>query len=312
MSANLKGRSFLTDLDLNREEYLQLLDDAIKLKNETKTGIDHPILKGKILALIFQKPSLRTRTSFEVGMIQLGGSAIYIGPDEIGIGKRETTEDIAKVLSRYVDGIMARVFGHDIVEDFAKYGSVPVINGLSDYTHPCQALADLMTVKEKLGRTSDFKLTYVGDGNNVANSLAFSAAILGYDFRIASPKGYEISEEVVDFAREKIKENGQGSVELFESPEKAAEGTNVLYADVWASMGQEAEAEKRRKDLAAYQINMNLVKKADPNCIILHCMPAHYGEEITKEAAYSEHSAMFDQAENRLHAQKALMVAVMK
>jgi len=260
--------------------------------------------------MIFQKPSLRTRVSFEVGMIQLGGSAIYLGPNEIGIGKRETTEDIARVLSRYVDGIMARVFGHEIVQDLAKYSSVPVINGLSDYAHPCQALADIMTIKEKLGTTSDFTLTYIGDGNNVANSLAFSAALLGYDFRIASPKGYELNEAVVALANERIKKRGKGSIELFESPEKAAEGAHVLYTDVWASMGQESEAQKRKNDFAGYQINMNLIEKADRDCIILHCLPAHYDEEITKEVAYSEHSAIFDQAENRLHAQKALLASL--
>ena len=310
MSVNLKGRNFLSDLDLSKEEYLQLLDIAQTLKNEILIGKEHPILKGKILGMIFQKPSLRTRVSFEVGITQLGGSGIYLGPDEIGIGKRETTEDIAKVLSRYVDSIMARVFGHNIVEDFAKYASVPVINGLSDYTHPCQALADIMTVKEKLGCTSDFTLTYIGDGNNVANSLAFSAAVLGYDFRIASPKGYELDKKVVKIVKDSMKKKGKGSIELFESPKKAAEGTNVLYADVWASMGQEKEAKKRLKDFAGYQVNKELIKKADSGCIILHCLPAHYGEEISKEAVDSEGSAIFDQAENRLHAQKALMVSL--
>jgi len=310
MSTNLKGRNFLTVLDLTKEEYLQLLDIGISLKNETLIGKSHPILAGKILGMIFQKPSLRTRVSFEVGMIQLGGSAIYLGPNEIGIGKRETTEDIVKVLSRYTDCIMARVFGHNIVEDFAKYGSVPIINGLSDYTHPCQALADLMTVKEKLGVTEDFIMTYIGDGNNVANSLAFSAAVLGYDFRIASPKGYEMTQGVIDTANVRIKATGRGSVELFESAEKASEGAHVLYTDVWASMGQEEEANKRKSDFSGYQINMNLINKADSHCVILHCLPAHYDEEITKEAADTVHSAIFDQAENRLHAQKALMASL--
>jgi len=312
MSVNLKGKSFLTDLELSKEEYLQLLDIAQTLKNETLIGKEHLILKGKILGMIFQKPSLRTRVSFEVGITQLGGSGIYLGPDEIGIGKRETTEDIARVLSRYVDCIMARVFGHNIVEDFAKYATVPVINGLSDYTHPCQALADLMTIKEKLGVTSDFILTYIGDGNNVANSLAFSAAVLGFDIRIASPKGYELDKKVVKLVQDRMKKSGKGSIELFDSPEKASEGTHVLYTDVWASMGQEAEAKKRKIDFEGYQINMNLIKKADPRCIILHCLPAHYDEEIIKDAADHENSAIFDQAENRLHAQKALMVSLIR
>jgi ornithine carbamoyltransferase len=312
MSINLKGKDFLTVMDLSKEEYLQLIDIAIQLKNERIMGKAHPILQGKTLAMIFQKPSLRTRVSFETGMLQLGGNAIYLGPNEIGIGKRETTEDIAIVLSRYVDGIMARVFGHNIVEDLAKYAPVPVINGLSDYTHPCQAVADLMTVKEKLGKTCGFTMTYVGDGNNVANSLAFSAAVLGYDFRIAAPKGYQLDEKVVKLANKRIEKMGVGSIEQFESPAKAAEGAHVLYTDVWASMGQEDEAEKRKKAFKGYQINMKLLEKCDKNCIVLHCLPAHYGDEITKDVVDSEHSAVFDQAENRLHAQKALMACLIR
>lgn len=257
--------------------------------------------------MIFQKPSLRTRVSFEVGMTQLGGHALYLGPEDIKLGKRETTEDIALNLSRYVDGIMARVFGHDVVEELARWATVPVINGLSDLHHPCQALGDMLTILEKRGELRGATLVFIGDGNNVAHSLIEASARLGLRFRIACPRGHEPNAEIVARARAE-----GGEVEILHDPRKAAEGADVLYTDVWASMGQEGEAEERRRRFQGFTVDVELVERANPGCLIMHCLPAHYGEEITYEASRLPSSVIFDQAENRLHAQKAVLALLLR
>ncbi len=305
MSDNLKGRHFLSMLDLSKEEILQVLNTSRTLKVSHNEEGPKP-LKGKTLAMIFQKPSLRTRVSFETGMTKLGGHAIYLSPNDISLGKRETTEDIALVLSRYVDIIMARVFGHDIVEDLAKYATVPVINGLSDFEHPCQIMADLLTILERKDRLEGLNACYIGDGNNVAHSLMFGAARVGMNMTIITPEGYEPKQEVTNKANQVGAENGckiSVSNDL-----QAAAGADVLYTDVWASMGQEDEAAARKKIFEAYRIDMDTMKIADPNAVILHCLPAHYGDEIDYETSRLPNSAIFDQAENRMHAQNGLMV----
>jgi ornithine carbamoyltransferase len=264
-------------------------------------------MRGKLMAMIFQKPSLRTRVSFETGMFQLGGGAIYLGPAEIGLGKRESVKDVAKVLSRQVDLIMARVFGHEIVEEMARYSDVPVINGLSDFTHPCQAIADFQTIEERGKQLKGLRLVYVGDGNNVANSLIFGGVTMGAHVVTASPPGYQVTQEVRDWALEVGSTSG-GSLTVASDPKEAARNADVLYTDVWASMGQEEEKAERETAFRGYQINMELLSLAKDDAIVLHCLPAHYEEEITEEVVDSANSAIFDQAENRLHAQKALIV----
>lgn len=305
MAVNLQGRNFLTMLDFSQEEILAVLDTAERLKASPDERAKHP-LKNKTLAMIFQKPSLRTRVSFETGMTQLGGHAIYLAPTDISIGKRETTEDIAIVLSRYVDIIMARVFGHDIVEDLAKHATVPVINGLSDYSHPCQIMADLLTIKERKGRLEGLNACYVGDGNNVAHSLMFGAARVGMNMTVICPEGYEPQKAV---AAESSKVGaGTGSTISVTSDLGAAKGADVVYTDVWASMGQEDEAATRKKLFKKYRIDAETMKIAGPECVILHCLPAHYGDEIDYATSRTPNSAIFDQAENRMHAQNAIMV----
>jgi len=300
-------RDFLSFSNWSSEELWELLELSAHLKRELRAGIpqDH-ILRGKTLAMIFQKPSLRTRVSFEVGMKQLGGYALYLGPEDIKLGQRETVEDVAMNLSRYVDGIMARVFGHEVVEELARFATVPVINGLSDLLHPCQALADMFTIWEKKRRLSGLVLAFIGDGNNVANSLIQACAKFGLGFRIACPEGHEPHALFV----EEAKKLG-ADVEILRDPKKAAKDADVLYTDVWVSMGQEAETELRRRKFQGYTVNLELISLAKPDCLVMHCLPAHYGEEITYEAARSKNSVIFDQAENRLHAQKALLARLL-
>lgn len=309
MAASLKGRSLVSLRDFSTQEIHEIIQTACALKLERRRGQSHHLLAGKTLAMIFQKPSLRTRVSFEAGMTQLGGHAIYLSPSDISLGKRETTEDIALVLSRYCDIIMARTFGHDIVEDLAKHASVPVINGLSDQEHPCQVLADLQTVYEKKNRLDGLKLAYVGDGNNMAHSLMFGCARVGMNMTAVTPESYAPLDRVVTDAAAIGRENNC-TIDVSHDVAGGVAGADVVYTDVWASMGQEAEAAERAKIFAPYQVNMKLMAHANDDAILLHCLPAHYGEETDYETTRSKHSAIFDQAENRLHAQKALMALV--
>ena len=300
-------RDLVAIADWRAEELREILDLALHLKREHRAGISHrDVLAGKTLAMIFQKPSLRTRVSFEVGMTHLGGHALYLGPEDIKLGKRETTEDIALNLSRYADGIMARVFGHDIVEELARYATVPVINGLSDLHHPCQALGDMLTILEKTGSLRGLALAFIGDGNNVAHSLIEASAKLGLRFRIACPEGHEPNEAIVAAAR-----GGGAAVDIVHDPQEAARGADVLYTDVWASMGQEEEAAARRARFHGFTVDLDLLALASPGCLVMHCLPAHYGEEITYEASRTENAVLFDQAENRLHAQKAVLALLL-
>ncbi len=302
-------RDLITLDDLSSAEIQDILSLAAKLKKDKNLKTDH--LSGKTVVLIFQKPSNRTRVSFEVGVYQLGGNCIYLGPEEINLGKRETTEDAAKTLSRYVDCIVARTFLHQDVVDLGKYASVPVINGLSDLYHPCQAFADILTIQEKLKQVTGVNVAYIGDGNNVCHSLMLICAQLGLNIAIASPKGYEVNKDVLKMTRAYAKQNG-AKVTVTECPKEAVKGAQVIYADVWTSMGQEAETEKRLKDFKDYQINAALTKLADPNYIFLHCLPAHRGQEVTAEIIDGPHSAVFDQAENRMHVEKAILIFLMK
>lgn len=299
-------RHFIAIPDFTPEEIQHILDLAVQLKAEWKQGGNRPILQGKTLAMVFQKPSLRTRVSFEMAMHQLGGYAFYLSPDEIGLGKRESVADVARVLSRYVDCIMARVFDHKHIEELAAYSRVPVINGLSDYNHPCQAMADLLTVMEKKGRLKGLTLAFVGDGNNVATSLAFGTAQVGMNFAIATPPGYELPQAVVEKAQAIAQRTGSRILTTHD-PTEAVRGADVIYTDVWTSMGQEKEREERLKVFPPYQVNAALVALAKPDVIVEHCLPAHRGEEITDEVADGPHSVLFDQAENRMHAQKAIL-----
>jgi len=299
--------------DLTPDEFMGLLDLAVKLKTELrKKGRNKPLLEGKTLGMIFQKPSLRTRVSFDMAMIQLGGQALYLSPNEISLGKRESVADVARVLSRYVDGIEARVFAHSDVVELAKYSRVPVVNGLSDYSHPCQGAADLLTIYERKGSLKGLKVAFIGDGNNVATSLAFGCALTGAHFVVASPEGYDLSADVVAQATEMGQVTGSTLTRL-RDPMEAARDADVIYTDVWTSMGQEEETEKRLKVFApAYQVNAELVSNAAPGYIVMHCLPAHRGQEITDDVCDDEeHSALWDQAENRMHAQKAILVELM-
>ena len=303
-------KHLLSIADLSADEVWQILNLAKELKEEWQKGGNRPILKGKTLGMVFQKPSLRTRVSFEMGMIHLGGQALYLSPNEIKLGARESVPDVARVLSRYVDGIMARVFAHRHVEELAAYSRVPVINGLSDYNHPCQALSDLFTIWEKRGKLKGLKLAYVGDGNNVATSLLFATTKVGMDIALASPEGYELSDGVVELGREFAAQSGS-KIELAHDPAAAVDGADVIYTDVWVSMGQEEEIEKRLEIFPPYQVNAALVARAKPDVMVMHCLPAHRGQEITDEVADGPHSVIFDQAENRMHAQKAILVLLM-
>ncbi len=297
----MKGKDLLSIADLSPGEVWVILNKAISMKQQGCTDL----LTGKTLALIFEKPSLRTKVSFDVAMYQLGGHAIYLSQNEVGLGSRESISDAARTLSRYVNIIAARTFAHSSVEELAKYASVPVINALSDWEHPCQALADLLTIYEKKGKLEGITVAYIGDGNNVSNSLLLACALTGIDFRIATPKGYEAPESIVAQGNSLI--HGKARILVTERPEEASSAADVIYTDVWTSMGQEAEADKRRKDFAGYQVNAQLMALAAKDTIVMHPLPAHYDEEITKELVDSPQSAIFDQAENRLHAQKAIL-----
>jgi ornithine carbamoyltransferase len=305
VTESLKGRHFTRVAGWTGEELLQALDLADDLKERQSRREEHHLLPGRTLGMIFQKPSTRTRVSFEVGIFQLGGMGLYLAASDLQLGRGETLKDTATVLSRYLDGLMIRTFAQDDVEELARYASIPVINGLTDSSHPCQALADVMTIRERLGRLEGVRVAYFGDGNNVCASLMVACAKLGMDFVAATPEGYEPEERVVEIARE-----AGGTVELTNDPREAAKGADVLYTDVWTSMGQEEEKERRLKDLAGFGIDESLVRLAGDNAIVLHCLPAHYGEEITEDVLYGPQSAVWDQAENRLHAQKALMALV--
>ncbi|MCX8116581.1 MAG: ornithine carbamoyltransferase [Desulfobacterota bacterium] len=310
MAVQMKGRSLATLNDLTREELEQILKTSELLKLQLLRGQEHPLLKGKTLAMIFEKPSTRTRVSFEVGMWQLGGYALYLSANDLQLGRGETIGDTARTLSRYVNGIMARVFAHQTILDLIRYATVPVINGLSDFSHPCQGLADLFTVYEKKGRFEGLRLAYVGDGNNVAHSLIEGCSKVGMNIVLACPKGYEPDPEVVAEGRRVARRNGSDVV-VTQDPHEAVRGADVVYTDVWASMGKEKEQAERVKILKPYQVNSDLVKGAKEDYIFMHCLPAHRGEEVTNEVADSPHSVIFDQAENRLHTQKALMALVM-
>lgn len=298
-------KDFLDISDLTADEVWSLFESAKDLKAKQKRGEPHEYLKGKTLGMIFAKPSTRTRVSFEVGMFQLGGHALYI--QEPNFGKRESIPDVARVVSRYVDGIMARLFGHDDIVQLAKYASVPVINGLTDLSHPCQILGDMLTVLEYRKNLNDLIVTYIGDGNNVANSWVTLAMKIPFTFRIACPAGYEPDKQIVEQANQ----SKVGRVEIYREPLQAAKGAHVLYTDVWASMGQEAEAEMRRQIFKGYCIDGALMQAAAPDAKFMHCLPAHRGEETTDEVMESSQSIIFDQAENRLHIQKAIMVQLM-
>lgn len=304
-------QDFISLSHLTPNALTDLLALAVELKKQWKAGGNPPLLQGKALGMVFTKPSLRTRVSFEMGMRHLGGHAVYISPDEIQLGKRESVPDVARVLSRYVDGIMARVFAHADVVTLAQYSRVPVINGLSDYTHPCQGLADLLTILEYKGSIKGCTITYVGDANNVANSLAFGGALLGAHVRIGAPEGYQLQPDVAQKVADFAAATG-GSLTQVVDPAAAVEGADVVYTDVWTSMGQEAEAAQRARIFPPYQVNATLVRHAARDAIVLHCLPAHRGQEITDEVADSSQSALWDQAENRMHAQKAVLVKLLQ
>jgi ornithine carbamoyltransferase len=298
-------KHLLKMLDLSQEEILDILNLADQLKYELKHGIPHPHLKGKALGMIFQKASTRTRVSFETGMYQLGGYPLFLSSADLQIGRGEPVQDTARVLSRYIDGIMIRTFEQKEVEDLARYGNVPVINGLTDFSHPCQVLADLMTIREFKGSFDGLKMCYIGDGNNMANSLIVGGLKVGMSVSAATPANYRPANEVMEFA------SGYDCFEITEDPKTAAKNADVLITDVWASMGQEGEAEQRRKAFAGYQINDDIMAVANPDALVMHCLPAHREEEITAKVMEEHAKEIFEEAENRLHAQKAVMVKLM-
>ncbi len=302
----MKGKDLLSISDLIREDIRLLISDAVDMKAAGWLSL----LSGKTLALLFEKPSLRTRVSFEVAMRQLGGQTIYLSPAEVGLGKRESVSDVARVLSRYVDAIVARTFSHQTLEILASYSSVPVINALSDLEHPCQALADLFTIYEKKGELDGLTLAFVGDGNNVAHSLMLAASLTGMNFRIASPSGYRVQDRILHLAQGYAVDSG-AEILCTEEPYLAVSGADVVYTDAWMSMGQEAEAEQRRQIFANYQINSKLLSLAREDAIVMHCLPAHHGEEVAEGILDSPASVVFDQAENRMHLQKALLAEML-
>ncbi len=301
----MKKRDFISIADHSSDDIARILDLAHKLKK--KPSSHATLLKGESVALIFQKPSNRTRVSFEAGIFQLGGKSIYLAPDDISLGKREPTADIAQTLSRYVKGIVARVFAHQDLLDLARYARIPVVNALSDHSHPCQALADVMTVQEKFGTLKGIKLAYIGDGNNMTNSLMLAAAKTGMDMTVATPKGYEPDAGCFRQAVDCAKATG-AKISLTRDPVKAVEGAHVVYTDTWVSMGQENETARRLKDFKGYQIDAKLFARAGKDRIFMHCLPAHRGQEVSAEVIDGPRSVVFDEAENRLHVQKAVMV----
>ena len=310
MAIVMKGKSIASLYQLTREEIEQILKTSELLKLQLLRGQEHLLLKGKTLAMIFEKPSTRTRVSFEAGMWQLGGYALYLSASDLQLGRGETIADTAQVLSRYVNGIMARVFAHQTILDLVKHSRVPVVNALSDFSHPCQGLADLFTIYEKKGRLSGLRLAYIGDGNNVAHSLLYGCSKVGMNITLGCPKGYEPNPEVVSQAKKEGKRNGC-EVKVRNDPAEAVKGADVVYTDVWASMGKEKEHEERIRVFRPYQVNAKLVKMAKEDYLFMHCLPAHRGEEVTDEVADSKNSVIFDQAENRLHTQKALLSLIM-
>ncbi|WP_459480262.1 ornithine carbamoyltransferase [Clostridium saccharoperbutylacetonicum] len=304
-------RDLLKIDDLSKEEILDILNLADQLKYEQKHGIDHPHLKGKSLGMIFEKASTRTRVSFEVGMYQLGGNSLFLTDKDLQIGRGEPIEDTARVLSRFIQGIMIRTFSHEKAEKLAKYSSIPIINGLTDAEHPCQVLADLMTIRENKNILEGLKVAYIGDGNNMANSLMIGCLKIGMNFSIASPEAYTVSETYLNRAKELALKEGVTFINTT-SPLEAAKDADVLITDVWASMGHEKEVEERAKAFKGFQINNELLAVADSNVMVLHCLPAHRGEEITAEVLEEHADSIFDESENRLHAQKAVLVKLMK
>ena len=303
-------KHFISIHDITRDEFNGLMDLAIKLKKEQKAGIKHHILEGKTLGMIFTKSSTRTRISFEVGMYQLGGHPMYLNANDMQLGRGESIYDTANVMSRFVDGIMIRTYAHQDVLDLAKYGTVPVINALTDYLHPCQAMADLMTVYEHKGKLEGLKLAYVGDGNNVAHSLLYACAKAGMNMSVATPAGYECAAEVVENAKADAKETG-AEIFITNDPAEAVKNADVVCTDTWVSMGQEAEKAERRKIFADYQVNAELFGKAEDEAIFIHCLPAYRGYEVTEDVIDGPRSVIFDEAENRLHAQKAVLATLM-
>jgi len=299
----MNKKDFLSIADLSPAEIEKIIARALKIKHRRVPKM----LLDKVLALLFEKPSLRTRVSFEVGIHQLGGYCLYLSPEEVGLGKRESVSDVARVLSRYVHGVIARTFAHENLRVLANYSTVPVINALSDLEHPCQALADLMTISEKKGKLKGLMLAYMGDGNNVANSLLLASAATGINFHIASPAGYEVDKDILQTAKGLASESGS-QILLTNTPEQAVNDADVVYTDVWTSMGQEAESQKRRQAFAGYQVDARLLALAKKDAIFMHPLPAHHDEEVTRGILEDPRSVVFDQAENRLHAQKALLI----
>jgi ornithine carbamoyltransferase len=304
-------KDFIAVSDYSSEELQEILDLSVDLKKEHQAGGNEPILKGKVLAMVFQKPSLRTRVSFDMAMRHLGGDALYLSPAEIGLGQRESIADVARVLAGYVDAIMARVFDHDHAVQLARWSKVPVINGLSDYNHPCQAMADALTIQEHFGNLKNLHVAYIGDGNNVAVSLMHILTKLGGHFTIASPEDYDITPKAIQVAQDFAATSGS-KLNFLRDPHEAVKNADVIYTDTWTSMGQEAETQKRAAVFPPYQVNDQLVSEAKPNVIVLHCLPAHRGQEITDEVADGPHSALFQQAENRMHAQKGILAHLLR
>jgi len=300
-------KDFLAISDLSSKQVQNLLDLAIELKKEHFKKGNKKIFKGKVLGMIFQKPSLRTRVSFDMAMRHCGGDALYLSPNEIGLGQRESIADVARVLSGYVDALMARVFAHEHVLELAKWSSIPVINALSDYNHPCQGMGDALTIEENFGRKSKgLNVTFVGDGNNVAVSMMHVSAKLGWNFTLASPEGYDLNPKAIEIAQEIAKKTGS-KLNFIRNPHEAVKGAQVIYTDTWTSMGQEEETAKREKVFPPYQVNAKLVSEADKDVIVMHCLPAHRNHELTDDVADGPHSVIFPQAHNRLHAQKAIL-----